>query len=107
MAPTSATNQVAMTQCSREITTCPVCAGQRRYYVLRKLWVAGWFGGHCQMTRKTMIRCDVCDGTGTITRSALCNPARRISKNLSVFRDLNGRSERIRTSGPCVPNTVL
>ena len=32
---------------------------------------------------------------------------RELQKLLSVFKNLNGRSERIRTSGPCVPNTVL
>lgn len=60
--------RVATTQCRTEIATCPVCAGQHYYYVRRILWVAGWFGGHCQVTRKTRIRCDACDGTGTIVR---------------------------------------
>jgi hypothetical protein len=53
-----------------EIVTCPVCAGQRRYCIRRKLWVAGWFGRHCEITRETMIRCDACDGKGLIIRTA-------------------------------------
>jgi hypothetical protein len=57
-----------VTPCRTEIATCPVCAGQRQYYVSRLLWVAGWFGGYRQITRKTLIRCDACDGTGAIVR---------------------------------------
>ena len=50
--------------------TCPVCAGQRRYTVRRKLMVRSWLGGHYEVTRATTIRCDACDGTGVIVKGA-------------------------------------
>ena len=54
--------------------TCPVCAGQQRYTVRRKVMVASWLGGHYEVTRATTIRCDACDGTGVIIRSEPLSP---------------------------------
>jgi DnaJ-class molecular chaperone len=50
--------------------TCPVCAGRRRYIVRRRLTVASWLGGHYEITRRTEIRCDACDGTGALVPGA-------------------------------------